>query len=243
MILAYFISIDNLFIFLMTENKVDPITEECKKLLHESGALLRGHFILSSGLHSSEYVQCANIFKNHKIADKLCGYLARIIKQTKVNNKELEFDFIVSPAIGGITLGYEMSRHLDKPAIFCERRDNKFSIDRFTLPNNQDLLKGKKVLMLEDVVTTGKSVLEATKCIKDAGGIVVAIASLINRGFIAQNKREIINPSLEGTALDISANSLIALIDLVAPNVYAEDELPDELKRIPPVKLGSRKKI
>ena len=179
------------------------------------GALLEGHFVLSSGLHSRMYLQSALIFSNTSVAEKLCGNLAN-----KINNSlDLDdIDMIVSPAMGGVIVGYELSRHVKKPNIFAERKEGKFSIRRGFQIN-----KGQKILVVEDIVTTGKSSLECFECIRELGGEVIAEAALINRG---------------GDSVDLGV-PLITLANLNIPN-FNFNNLPEDLKNMPAIKPGSR---
>lgn len=179
------------------------------------GALLEGHFILSSGLHSRMYLQSALIFSNTNIAESLCKSLA-----LKVNNiiNIKDIDIIVSPAMGGVIVGYELSRHLVKKNIFAERKDGKFTIRRGFQIN-----KGQKVLVVEDIVTTGKSSLECFDCIRELGGDIIGEAALINRG---------------GNSVDLGV-PLVTLANLNIPN-YDPDNLPEDLKNMPAIKPGSR---
>ena len=179
------------------------------------GALLEGHFVLSSGLHSRMYLQSALIFSNTSIAETLCKSLATKI-QSIVNINHI--DIIVSPAMGGVIVGYELSRHLLKPNIFAERKEGKFSIRR-----GFEIKKSQKVLVVEDIVTTGKSSLECFECIRDLGGEIICEAALINRG---------------GGSVDLGV-PLITLANLNIPN-YDADKLPEDLKNIPFIKPGSR---
>ena len=179
------------------------------------GALLEGHFVLSSGLHSRMYLQSALIFSNTNIAETLCKSLATKI-QSIVNINHI--DIIVSPAMGGVIVGYELSRHLLKPNIFAERKEGKFSIRR-----GFEIKKSQKVLVVEDIVTTGKSSLECFECIRDLGGEIICEAALINRG---------------GGSVDLGV-PLITLANLNIPN-YDADKLPEDLKNIPFIKPGSR---
>ena len=136
-------------------------------------AILRGHFILSSGLHSDTYLQCARVLMNPKRADKLCAALAQKLRATL---KDERIDLVVAPAMGGVVVGYEMGRQLGLETIFCERENGEFALRR-----GFAIQPGARVLMVEDVVTTGKSSLEAVKCVEAAGGTVVAEVSLIDR--------------------------------------------------------------
>lgn len=187
----------------------NPIIKE----FEEAGAILHGHFVLSSGLHSDTYIQCAKIFEHPSRAMKVCELLASKIK------KELSspVDLILSPAIGGIIVGYEIGRQLGIRTMFCERVNGKFELRR-----GFEIKQGEKILLIEDVITTGKSSLEAVKCAEDSGGKVVAEASLIKRG--------------SETKLPFP---VISLIELNIKN-YNEAELPEELKQLPIMKPGSR---
>ena len=194
--------------FVMNENEV-------LKIYKSIGALLEGHFILSSGLRSRMYLQSALVFSNSKIAETLCKSLAHKIKKSVDVNS---IDLIVSPAMGGVIVGYELSRHLDKTNIFVERVDGVFSVRR-----GFSIREGSKILVVEDIVTTGKSSIECFKCINDHGGEVIAEAALINRG---------------GNTVDLGV-PLITLANLDIPN-YELNNLPEDLKKIPAVKPGSR---
>ena len=189
--------------------------DEVLKIYKSIDALLEGHFILSSGLHSKMYLQSALVFSNTKIAELLCKSLS-----TKVKNLiDIDsIDLIVSPAMGGVIVGYELSRHLNKLNIFAERKDGVFSIRRGFKIN-----KGQKVLVVEDIVTTGKSSLECFECINELGGEIVAEAALINRG---------------GDSVNLGV-PLITLANLDIPN-YKPENLPEDLKNLPAIKPGSR---
>ena len=189
--------------------------DEVLNVYKSVGALLEGHFVLSSGLHSRMYLQSALIFSNTNIAETLCKSLATKI-QSIVNINHI--DIIVSPAMGGVIVGYELSRHLLKPNIFAERKEGKFSIRR-----GFEIKKSQKVLVVEDIVTTGKSSLECFECIRDLGGEIICEAALINRG---------------GDSVDLGV-PLITLANLNIPN-YDADKLPEDLKNIPFIKPGSR---
>lgn len=180
----------------------------------DAQAILKGHFILSSGLHSDTYLQCARVLMNPKRSEKLCAELARLVKAQIKDS----IDMVVAPAMGGVVVGYEMGRQLGVETIFCERVDGKFALRRgFSIP------EAAKILLVEDVVTTAKSSLETVECIKEHGGQVVAEASLINRGAGAN-------------ALPFP---LISLLKLEVPTFKPED-LPAHLRDIPAVKPGSR---
>ena len=140
-------------------------------ILRKTNALLEGHFVLSSGLHSSKYIQCAKLLSHPHLAEKICKSLANKIKK---NFKK--FDLILAPAMGGIIIGYEIGRILKKETIFCERVDGKFKLRR-----GFKIKKGSKVLIIEDVITTGKSSLECLRLIKKSKSFNVGFASIIDR--------------------------------------------------------------
>ncbi|WP_353287892.1 orotate phosphoribosyltransferase [Wolbachia endosymbiont (group B) of Gerris lacustris] len=183
------------------------------KEFEEAGAILHGHFVLSSGLHSNTYIQCAKIFENPSRAMKVCNLLANKIRKEIIE----PVDLILSPAIGGIIVSYEIGRQLGIRTIFCERVNGKFELRR-----GFEIKQGEKILLIEDVITTGKSSLEAVKCAEEKGGEVVAEASLIKRN--------------SETKLPFP---IISLIELNIEN-YSEEELPSELKQLPITKPGSR---
>ena len=189
--------------------------DEFLAIMHEAGAILRGHFILSSGLRSSMYLQCARLLMHPWLAEPCCAALAE-----KVRAELPEFDVIVAPAMGGVVVGYEMGRQLEVPTMFCERVDGSF-----TLRRGFALQPGSRVLVVEDVVTTGKSSLEAYDCIREHGGVVVAECSLIDRS--------------NGRAASELGVPYVSLAALEVP-AYHPDELPPELAAIPAVKPGSR---
>jgi orotate phosphoribosyltransferase len=180
----------------------------------QAGALLEGHFILSSGLHSGAYVQCARVLQDASRAGRLCAVLADRL------NREVggEIELVVSPALGGIVVGYEMGRQLQIPSCFFERADG-----RFTLRRGFEIAEGTPCLMMEDVVTTGLSTRECVAAARAEGANVVAAGCLIDR---SGGKADIGVPLVALTFLDIPA--------------YPPDALPDELQSIPAVKPGSR---
>lgn len=180
-----------------------------------AGAILTGHFILSSGLHSSTYLQCARVMMDAQRGEKLCAELARLIAA----DKDFKIDAIVAPAMGGVVVGYEMGRQMKLPTMFCERVDGSFVLRR-----GFDLEQGQRVLIVEDVVTTGKSSMEAVKCVESYGAQAVAVASLIDRR--ADNDVTLTLP-------------LVSLLKLDIPT-YKPEALPEELKAIPGIKPGSR---
>lgn len=176
-------------------------------------ALLEGHFILSSGLRSAMYLQCARVLMDPQRADRLCRELAR-----RVKSEIGEVDLVASPAMGGVIVGYEMARQLGVPAIFFERVDGKLVLRR-----GFDIEPGARVLMVEDIVTTGLSSRECIAGIGEEGGKTVGAACLIDRS--------------NGSA-DVGV-PLVALTRLDIPT-YAADALPPALAAIAAVKPGSR---
>ena len=178
-------------------------------------ALLEGHFLLSSGRHSAYYLQCARLLMNPERA----GRIALAISQKYPRVLRSEVQFVISPAMGGIIIGHEMGRALGVDAVFVERPDGVFGLRR-----GFSLAPGTKVLMVEDVVTTGLSSREAIAAIEAAGGVVVAAASVVDR-------------SAGTVELGVP---FYPLIELNFPT-YAADELPPELAATEAVKPGSRK--
>ena len=140
-------------------------------ILRKTNALLEGHFVLSSGLHSSKYIQCAKLLSYPHLADKICRSLAIKIKK---NLKKI--DLILAPAMGGVIIGYEIGRLLKKETIFCERVKGKF-----TLRRGFNIKKRSKVLIVEDVITTGKSSMECVKLIKRSKANLIGFATIIDR--------------------------------------------------------------
>ena len=178
-------------------------------------ALLEGHFILSSGLRSPRYLQCARVLMNPARAARLADEAARRLPDDIRN----AIDVVVSPAMGGIIIGHEMGRTLNKDALFLERPDGVFGLRR-----GFRLEPGQKVLMVEDVVTTGLSSREAIEAVKREGGEVIAEASLVDRS---------------NGSVDLGV-PFFPLIRLDVPT-YDADKLPPDLAAIPAVKPGSRK--
>jgi orotate phosphoribosyltransferase len=179
-----------------------------------AGALLDGHFVLSSGLHSARYLQCARVLMDPVRAERLCAALAARVRDEIGRDIEL----VASPAMGGVIVGYEVGRQLGVPAIFFERVEGKFALRR-----GFAVAPGSKCLMVEDIVTTGLSSRECIAGIESEGGIVVGAVCLIDR-------------SNGGAKLGVP---LIALTALDIPT-YPADRLPPELAAIPAVKPGSR---
>ena len=143
--------------------------KEVLALFEKSGGVLKGHFLLTSGRHSDTYMQCALLFDDAKVSETLCAELADRVKKYKP-------DIVVSPAVGAIIMGYEVSRHLGLKNVFAERENGTFTLRRgFTLPERA------RVLITENVVTTGGSVFEVMEMLKDYGAEVVAVASMVDR--------------------------------------------------------------
>ncbi len=187
--------------------------KESLKILKKTNALIEGHFILSSGLHSSKYVQCAQLMSNPNDAVKICQSLASKIK------KELtDFDIILSPAMGGIIVGYELGKILDKKTIFSERVDGEFKLRR-----DFKIEKGNKVLIVEDVITTGKSSLECSKLVSSNNAEIIGYACIIDRSNGQSNIKD----------------KIVSQVKLNIPT-YKKENLPKELQSINPVKPGSR---
>jgi orotate phosphoribosyltransferase len=177
-------------------------------------ALLEGHFILSSGLRSPKYLQCARVLMDPRRAERLCRALADALPESVRN----EITAVVAPAMGGVIVGYELARVLGVDSMFVERPTGTFELRR-----GFRLTPGQRVLMMEDVVTTGLSSREAIKAIEEAGGQVIAAACLVDRS---------------NGAADVGV-PLFPLIRLEVPT-YAPDQLPPELATLPAVKPGSR---
>ena len=140
-------------------------------ILKKTNALLEGHFVLSSGLHPPKYIQCAKLLSFPHLAEDICNSLAK-----KIKKKFKSIDLILAPAMGGVIIGYEIGKILKKETIFCERVNGKF-----TLRRGFHIKKGSKVLIIEDVITTGKSSLECVKLITKPGAKLVGFASIIDR--------------------------------------------------------------
>lgn len=180
----------------------------------DAEALLEGHFILSSGLRSPRYLQCARVLMNPARAARLAGELARRIP----DKVKIRLEGVVSPAMGGVIAGHEMGRALGLDALFVERPEGKFELRR-----GFRLAPGQKMLLMEDVVTTGLSSREAIKAVTAAGGEVIAAAALVDR---SNGKADLGVPFYPLIRLDVPS--------------YAADALPPELAALPAVKPGSR---
>jgi len=183
-------------------------------ILKKTNALLEGHFVLSSGLHSSKYIQCAKLLSQPHKAFLICQSLAKKIKK---NFKKI--DLILAPAIGGIVIGYEIGKILKKETIFCERIKGKF-----TLRRGFNIKKNSKVLIIEDVITTGKSSMECVKLIKNSKAKLVGFASIIDRSTKKSLKIK---------------KRIISHLKINVPT-YKSNKLPNNLKSIPITTPGSR---
>jgi orotate phosphoribosyltransferase len=187
--------------------------DEVLDIFRSAGAIMEGHFILSSGLRSPVFLQKARVFMHADKTERLCKALAAKIRAAGLG----KIDYVVGPAIGGLIPAYETSRHLGVPAIWVEREAGEFRLRRF------EIEKGARVVIVEDIVTTGLSIRETIACLQAIGAEVIAAACIIDRS--------------AGKA-DVGA-PLIALAQYEVP-AYAADNLPPELQLIPPVKPGSR---
>lgn len=188
-------------------------TDEVLQIFRDAGAVLEGHFILTSGLRSPIFLQKARVFMHADKTEILCRALAQKIRA----DVQGAIDFVVGPAIGGIIPAYETSRHLGVPAVWVEREAGEFRLRRFELP------EGARVVIVEDIVTTGLSIKETIACLEAIGAEVVAAACIVDR---SAGKTKVGVP-------------LISLAEYEVP-AYAPDQLPPELAAIPAIKPGSR---
>ncbi len=188
-------------------------TEEVLDIFRSAGAILEGHFILTSGLRSPIFLQKARVFMHADKTEKLCRALAGKIREQIPGR----IDYVVGPAIGGLIPAYETSRHLGVPAIWVEREQGVFRLRRF------EIEKGARVVIVEDIVTTGLSIRETIECMRDLGAEVAAAACIIYR---SAGKSDVGVP-------------LVSLADYEVP-AYPADKLPPELAAIPAIKPGSR---
>ena len=184
----------------------------------EVKAILKGHFILSSGLHSDTYIQCARVLMNPKTAEDLCLQLAKKIEDRLGKNFA---DIVVAPAMGGVIVGYEMARQLGLAAIFCERVNGQFELRR-----GFELEKDARVLVVEDVITTGKSSLETFELVKKFGAKIIAEACLVDRSNDKNLEEKMGVP-------------IVSLLEIEV-KTFQENSVPKELKEIVPTKPGSR---
>ena len=183
-------------------------------ILKKTNALLEGHFVLSSGLHSSKYIQCAKLLSFPHIADKICRSLAN-----KIRNNYKNIDLILAPAMGGIIIGYEIGKLLKKETIFCERVQGKFVLRR-----GFKIKKKTRVLIIEDVITTGKSSMECVKLIKRSKATLVGFAAIIDRSTKKSLKIK---------------KKIISQLKIRVPT-YKKNQIPNELKKIAITTPGSR---
>ena len=188
-------------------------TEDVLKVFESAGAVLHGHFILTSGLRSPIFLQKARVFMHPDKTEVLCRALAAKIRAAV----DGPIDYVVGPAVGGIIPAYETSRHLGAPAIWVEREDGVFKLRRF------EIAKGARVVIIEDIVTTGLSIRETVESLKALGAEVLAAGCLIDR---SAGKADVGVP-------------LVALAEYEVP-AWPADKIPPELAAIPAVKPGSR---
>jgi len=187
--------------------------KESLKILKETSALLEGHFILSSGLHSGQYIQCAKLLSVPKAAQSICSSLVK-----KINNKLSKIDIVLAPALGGIVVGYEVGRQLNVNTIFAEREKDKLILRRgFNIP------KKSNVLIIEDVITTGKSAMECSELVKKNMANLIGYACIIDR-------------SNDKISLD---KVIISQVKLHI-QTYREEDLPRDIKNIKAEKPGSK---
>ena len=187
--------------------------EESLKILKETKALLDGHFILSSGLRSKQYIQCAKLLSHPLKAQIICSSLCK-----KINKTFSKIDLILSPAIGGIVVGYEIGRQLNVKTVFSERIKGKLVLRR-----GFEIQKNSNVLIVEDVITTGKSVLECSEIIKLNKANLIGYACIINR-----SNKETLNK-----------DKILSQINFTI-KTYNENDLPESLKDIKAIEPGSR---
>ena len=183
-------------------------------ILKKTNALIEGHFVLSSGLHSSKYIQCAKLLSFPHLAKSICLCLAN-----KIKKKFKSIDLILAPAMGGVIIGYEIGRLLKKETVFCERVNGKF-----TLRRGFHIKKNSKVIIIEDVITTGKSSLECVKLITSAGAKLVGFASIIDRSTKKSLKIK---------------KTIISHMKINVPT-FKKNRLPKDLKKIRVTVPGSR---
>ncbi len=188
--------------------------DEVLREFEEAGALLKGHFVLSSGLHSDTYLNKSIVSMYPDRTERLCRALA----EKAITHFGNQIDYVIAPAMGAIIYGYETARHLNKPFMFTERVNGAFELRRgFSI--EQDA----RILVIEDIVSTGLSARECIDAVRGLGGNVIGLACLIDRS--------------NGTA-DVGVN--IAPLASLAVEAWPADQLPEHLKSIPPIKPGSR---
>ena len=183
------------------------------EFFRQTGALLHGHFILRSGLHSREFFQCALLLRDTKVAERVCGAIAGRFDGAT-------FDTVISPALGGILVGQEVARQLGKPHIFSEKND----AGALVLRRGFTIRPGERFAVVEDVVTRGGRLMETVDIVKQHGGVVVAAACLVNRS------------GGQLPAMDFPFHGLVEL----NPETFPPDALPPDLAAIPVIKPGSK---
>ena len=188
--------------------------DEVRAVFRDCGAVLEGHFVLSSGLHSPTFLQKARVFMHADATARLCAALAAKVRAGGLG----PIDYVVGPAVGGIIPAYEMGRQLDLPAVWVEREEGRFQLRRFQIE------RGARCLVVEDIVTTGLSVRETIACLTDLGAEVAGTAVIVDRS---------------GSGADVGAAPVIALAEWTIPT-YAADALPPELAALPTTRPGSR---
>lgn len=190
-----------------------PDQNEILDLFRRTGALLHGHFILRSGLHSRDFFQCALLLRDTAVAERVCSLLADQLRG-------LEFDTVMSPALGGVLVGQEVARQLGKPHIFVEKNDT----GALVLRRGFTITPGERFLVIEDVVTRGGRLMESVDIIRQHDGVVVAAASLVNRS------------GGELPPMDFPFHGLVEM----NPETFPPDALPPDLAGTPAVKPGSK---
>jgi orotate phosphoribosyltransferase len=188
------------------------MSEDLLAVFRKTGALLDGHFVLRSGLHSRQYFQCAILLQHTDIAAKVCGFLADKLR-------EFDCDAVISPALGGIIVGQEVGRSLGKRHIFVEKEDGKLVLRR-----GFQISPDEKFIVVEDVVTRGGRVQETIDIVRDRGGTVSAVGVIVDRS--GESKPDFGCP-------------FISLVEMNVEN-FAADDLPPDLAKIPDVKPGSK---
>ena len=187
--------------------------KESLKILKETNALLEGHFILSSGLHSKQYIQCAKLLSHPQKAEIICSSLAE-----KIKKRFNRIDIVLSPAMGGVVVGYEIGRQLKVETVFAEREDGSLTLRRgFKIKENSN------VLIVEDVITTGKSAVECSNIVKTSSAKLAGYACIIDRSI---EKISIINQMVSQMKFNIET--------------FTENRIPEDLKKINPIEPGSR---
>lgn len=188
--------------------------DQVLRIFEENGALLSGHFLLSSGLHSSRYLQCALVLQQPAVAERLCSELAHLLKAAAKEQPEV----VIAPALGGVIVSHEVARALGVRALFSERQDGRMALRR-----GFQISPGERCLVVEDVVTTGGSTREVMALVQECGGVVAAVGSLIDRS---------------GGSVDLGVpRSALAVLDVPT---YRPEECPLCRDGSPAIKPGSR---